>query len=277
MIGQLLVTSKDILMSETPRLDIEILLMHILQVNRAYLRTHSEQTLTKGQQEIFSQLLMRRQKGEPIAYIVGHQEFWSLDFLVNNFVLIPRPETELLVETVLDKIRKEDAKILELGTGSGAVALAVGNEKPMWHITATDFFKEALAVANENKKRLNIKNVHFILSHWFDEIPRQQFDAIISNPPYVAENDLHLEKGDVRFEPRSALVSGREGLDTIRIIAKQAVSYLNSSGYLMLEHGYDQAERVCKIFQEEKYHCIEMKQDLGGNPRLTLARTKSPF
>ncbi len=257
--------------SSTARLDVEVLLTHVLKVDRAYLRTYPEKKLTTAQQNVFTKLLKRRAHGEPIAYIVGHQEFWSLDFLVNEFVLIPRPETELLVETALDKIKKENAKVLELGTGSGAVSLALGSEKPQWHIIATDFSKEALMVAKENTKRLNIKNVNFVLSDWFNEIPQQQFDAIISNPPYVAENDPHLEKGDVRFEPRVALVSGQEGLEAIRLIVYQAKNYLKPGGCLMVEHGYDQARAVREILEHHHYAYIALQYDLAGHPRVTVA------
>lgn len=249
--------------------DVEVLLCHLLSVNRAYLRAHSDRVLNEKEQKMFNALMKRRQAGEPIAYIVGHQPFWSLDFLVHDAVLIPRPETELLVESAL-ALSFDDADVLELGTGSGAIIISLAHEKPTWHFTATDLSDCALQVAEQNAKRLLKTNIHFIQSDWFASVPVKKFDIIISNPPYIAEDDSHLSQGDLRYEPRQALASGKDGLDAIRKIVSQAPAYLKPGGCLMLEHGYDQAEAVQAIFAEHGFSNIQGKKDLSKHVRVSI-------
>ena len=259
--------------SETSHLDVEVLLSHILQKPREYLRAHSEAELTQLQSKAFEKLLAKRKTGAPIAYLVGHQEFWSLDFLVNESVLIPRPETELLVETVLARFPADkNIQLLDLGTGSGAIAIAIAHEKSAWEILATDQSADSLNLAKENASRLNVNNVQFILSDWFSKVPEKKFDAIISNPPYVAEGDVHLLKGDVRFEPQDALVSGQDGLSDIRLIVSQARNYLTQYGMLAIEHGFDQASDVRDVFKASHYHEIKSVKDLSGVERVCIGR-----
>lgn len=261
--------------SPSPRLDVELLLSHVLQKPRAYLIAHSEEEPSGIQLENFEQLLTKRKMGVPIAYLTGHQEFWSLDFLVNESVLIPRPETEILVETILEKFSaKQNIQLLDLGTGSGAIALAIAHERPTWQIIATDQSVEALNLARENAHRLNVHNIQFVLSDWFNNVSTKNFDAIISNPPYVAEGDAHLKEGDVRFEPQAALVSGEDGLSAIRFIASCAHDYLRPRGLLAIEHGFDQASDVRKIFEENNFREIESIKDLSGIERVVLGETR---
>ncbi len=259
--------------SETPRLDVEVLLSYVLQKPREYLIAHSEEELSKEHSAHFKKLLAKRKTGAPIAYLVGHQEFWSLDFLVNESVLIPRPETELLVETVLARFPADkNIQLLDLGTGSGAIAIAIAHEKSAWEILATDQSADSLNLAKENASRLNVNNVQFILSDWFSKVPEKKFDAIISNPPYVAEGDVHLLKGDVRFEPQDALVSGQDGLSDIRLIVSQARNYLTQYGMLAIEHGFDQASDVRDVFKASHYHEIKSVKDLSGVERVCIGR-----
>lgn len=257
--------------SPTARLDVEVLLSYVLQKPREYLIAHSEEELSDVQLTDFNKLLTKRKTGIPIAYLIGHQEFWSLDFLVNEHVLIPRPETEILVETVLERFPADkNIQLLDLGTGSGAIAIAIASARPTWQVIATDQSIDALNLAEKNANRLNISNVEFILSDWFDLILEKKFDAIISNPPYIAEGDAHLQEGDVRFEPHEALVSGEDGLSAIRLIASQARDYLKPQGVLVIEHGYDQAINVRKIFKDNDYYDIESVKDLSGIERVVI-------
>lgn len=258
--------------SPTARLDVEVLLCQVLKVNRAYLYAHSERELDIIQKETFEKLLRRRKMGEPIAYLTGHQEFWSLDLWVNQEVLIPRPETEILVESVLAHSTQHKIDLLELGTGSGAIAIAIAYERPHWTILATDKSVQALALAKENAARLGVHNIQFFLSDWFESVPEIKFDMIVSNPPYLADNDSHLNEGDVRFEPRSALVSGKEGLDDIKLIASEAKHHLKSKGYLFLEHGYDQAEEIRDFLSNLYYYSATTQKDLSNHDRVTFAQ-----
>lgn len=251
-------------------LDAEVLLAHVLQKNRSYLRAHDRDELDSFQQEQFDALIERRKNGEPVAYLTGHCEFWSLDFLVTNDVLIPRPETELLVETVLEIFPKtKKITIADLGTGSGVIALALASECPCWEIIATDFSQSALNIAKKNAQRLSIDNVTFIQSDWCLQLPQKKYDIIISNPPYIAENDPHLLA--LQYEPKSALVAENEGLAAFERIMQQAKHYLNDGGLLLFEHGYQQAEAIHKLFKQFLYKDINTKQDLAGLPRVTYA------
>jgi release factor glutamine methyltransferase len=256
--------------TESPLLDAEILLCHVLEKNRSYLRTWPERELTRQQNIAFTDLLRQREQGRPIAYLTGTKEFWSREFMVNPDVLIPRPETELLVDLSLNLIDYDKpCRILDLGTGSGIVAITLAAERPLANIIATDSSPTALAVAQENAKRLQVNNVIFIESNWFDNIPQQPFDLIVSNPPYIAETDPHLNQGDLRFEPRFALVSDDLGLKDIKAIVSFAHQWLSPNAYLMLEHGYNQSAAVQALLHDFSYQNIDSFSDLSGHPRVT--------
>lgn len=254
------------------RMEAHLLLQHALYVNRAWLISHAEDLATPEQQQIFEALLQRRLNGEPIAHILGSREFFGLNLKVTADTLIPRPDTETLVEAALEKTNHftEALKILDLGTGTGAIALALAKHCPQAHVTAVDFSENALTVARENAENLSTPNVSFVHSHWFSALNNQQFDLIVSNPPYIAEHDPHLTQGDVRFEPKSALTSGADGLDDILHIIAHAPQHLRPSGWLMLEHGYDQAEAVAKLMAEAGFTEIAHAQDLAGIQRVTF-------
>lgn len=256
--------------SDTPLLDAEILLSKELEVPRSFLHTWPEQVIEKSQSDRFAEVIKRRQAGEPLAYIVGKQEFWSLEFQVNHHVLIPRPETELIVELVLKSIPKEKALIADLGTGSGAIACSIAVEKKDWLIHATDLFPEALKVAEENARRLKLNHIHFLKGNWCEALLPAKYDAIVSNPPYISAEDTHLEK--LKFEPRSALVSSN-GVTDLELIIKQAKHFLMHQGYLFLEHSFDQSKSVATLLQKEGYTSIKVNQDHANLDRVTSARS----
>ena len=258
--------------SPTARLDAELLLAAALGKSRSYLHTWPEKIVSSEAALTFAEYLMRRRAGEPVAYILGQQGFWNLDLEVAPHTLIPRPDTELLVETALDLLPATPAKVLDLGTGSGAIALALASERAAWQVTAVDRVLEAVALAERNRQRLQLENVNVFTSHWFSALADQRFDLIISNPPYIAAGDVHLAEGDVRFEPESALVAGADGLDDIREIIAASVQHLNAGGWLMLEHGYDQASAVRELLLAAGYAQVESRKDLGGHERITLGR-----
>jgi len=252
-------------------LEADLLLQHLLKVNRAWVMTHEQDILNEDQQISFQTLLRRRLDGEPIAYILGYREFYGLPLKVTPATLIPRPDTETLVEAAFQKISVNVAwDILDLGTGTGAVALAIAKHRPTCNLIGLDASVEALAVAIENAQRLDLKNVRFIKSNWFSDLAAERFNLIVSNPPYIAEGDCHLTQGDLRFEPRSALVSGVDGLDDIRRIIQDAPNYLKPNGWLMLEHGYDQAQSVASLLKEHGFSQIDHTQDLAGTLRVTF-------
>ena len=258
--------------SPSARLDAELLLAAALGKSRSYLHTWPEKIGSSESALTFAEYLLRRRAGEPVAYILGQQGFWKLDLEVAPHTLIPRPDTELLVETALDLLPASPARVLDLGTGSGAIALALASERPAWHITAVDRVLEAVALAERNRQRLQLDNVHVLTSHWFSALDGQRFDLIISNPPYIAAGDVHLGQGDVRFEPESALVAGVDGLDDIREIIQAAPQHLNAGGQLMLEHGYDQAAAVRQLLLDAGFEQVESRKDLGTHERITLGR-----
>lgn len=263
---------------DSPRLDAEVLLACSVNQPRTWLYTWPEHVPTPNEQHLFLELLRRRREGEPVAYLTGRKEFWNLELKVTPDVLIPRPETELLVETILDKAGNiETATIADLGTGSGAIVLALASEKPAWHLVATDASSKALAVAKENAASLGIENVEFlpgVEGDWIAPLEGKRFTVIVSNPPYIEEADTHLSEGDVRFEPVSALVSGRDGLDAIRDIAGNSPDFIKPGGWLMLEHGYSQGEAVRKILCASGYDEIGTLKDLAGLDRVTVGRIK---
>ena len=258
--------------SETPRLDAELLLAHVLGRPRSYLYTWPEAQPNTAEMTLFQSLLARRVRGEPIAYLTGRREFWSLDLEVSPATLIPRPETELLVELALEKLPLEPCYIADLGTGSGAIALALARERPNWRILACDASAEALGIARSNAERLDIDSIEFQHSDWLTSIPPLQFNMIVSNPPYVAAASPYLQQGDVRFEPSSALIAGQDGLDAIRQIIKQSGEYLASGAYLLFEHGNEQGAATRKLLQQARYHEIETKHDLAGHERVSGGR-----
>ncbi|MBB5212787.1 peptide chain release factor N(5)-glutamine methyltransferase [Microbulbifer hydrolyticus] len=262
--------------SDSPRLDLEVLLCHLLGKSRAWLYTWPEHQLDAGLQAQFEQLLERRIAGEPVAHLTGSREFWSLPLKVNRSTLIPRPDTEVLVEVVLALCPQEKLALLDLGTGTGAIALALASEKPGWSITAVDKMPAAVALAQENRDRLGFDHVSVLQSDWFSALDTQRFDVIVSNPPYIDTQDPHLREGDVRFEPRSALVAEEQGLADIRRIAADARTFLAANGLLLVEHGWEQGKAVRGIFTEAGYDEVETRLDYAGRERVTLGRYRRP-
>jgi release factor glutamine methyltransferase len=276
------------------RIEVQCLLQAVLQVNRAHLLAHPEQSLDTEQQAQYAALLKRRLSREPIAYLIGEREFYGLTFKVSLATLIPRPETELLVEIALRHIpspptsfaplaalsplageggrqagRGKTFRVLDLGTGSGAIALSIAHARPDAEVVATDVSMAALEVAQYNAQRLNLGNVKLLHSNWFGAIHGERFDIIVSNPPYIAAGDAHLSQGDIRFEPRAALASGADGLDDIRSICAEAKTHLNTNGWLLLEHGYDQAAQVRALLQHTGFDSVFSARDLAGIERVS--------
>ncbi|MFJ1338801.1 peptide chain release factor N(5)-glutamine methyltransferase [Pseudomonas caricapapayae] len=258
--------------SPTARLDVELLLAAAIGKSRSYLHTWPERIVSSEAALTFAEYLQRRRSGEPVAYILGQQGFWKLDLEVAPHTLIPRPDTELLVETALELLPLTPVRVLDLGTGTGAIALALASERGQWQVVAVDRVLEAVALAERNRQRLQLNNVQVRSSHWFDSVAGERFDLIVSNPPYIAAEDPHLVAGDVRFEPSSALVAGADGLDDLRIIISQAPAHLLPGGWLLLEHGYDQAAAVRELLAQHDFEQIESRIDLGGHERISLGR-----
>ncbi len=255
-------------------LSAEILLAHVLGVTRTSLRTWPERPVDGDILRMFDDGIARRARGEPIAYITGRREFWSLDLRVTTTTLIPRAETERIVELALDQFPVDaQRRIADLGTGSGAIALAIARERPGCHVVATDVSRDAVAVAVANAERLGINNVQFRVGDWYAAIAGEMFDVIVSNPPYVAHGDAHLARGDLRFEPALALASGDGGLRDIRQIVAHAGRHLNVGGALMIEHGYDQRSAVADCFRAAGFVNVQTHDDYAGTPRV-VAGTK---
>jgi len=258
--------------SPTERLDAELLLAAAIGKSRSYLHTWPERIVSSEDAEAYAGYLQRRRAGEPVAYILGQQGFWKIDLEVAPHTLIPRPDTELLVETALELQPASPAKVLDLGTGTGAIALALASDCPAWQVTAVDRVDEAVALAERNRQRLGLGNVKVLASHWFSSLAGERFDLIVSNPPYIAAQDPHLVEGDVRFEPSSALVAGADGLDDLRLIVSEAPQYLLAGGWLLLEHGYDQADAVRTLLVAQGFIDVASRKDLGGHERISLGR-----
>lgn len=283
-IGVCLVQSASVLndTSDSARLDVEVLLAHVMGKTRTYFYTWPEKYISVSDYTQFQTLLKRRQDGEPIAYIIGEKEFWSHSFVVNPSTLIPRGDTELLVELVLpilDKSLKSDGyrlnrtepKVLDLGTGTGALAISIAKEyTDQVSVQGVDVSANAVALAEQNKTRLCADNCRFYVSNWFDAV-HDLFDVIVSNPPYIDEHDPHLMQGDVRFEPLSALTAHHEGLSDIEAIVEAAPRFISSAGgTLLIEHGWKQGESVRHIFTRYGFVDVETVQDLNGNDRVTF-------
>lgn len=254
------------------RIEARALACHAWRVDASWLIAHDTDLLTDEMLAMFQTLLSRRLEGIPIAYLVGSREFYGRPFLVSPDVLIPRPDTELLVELALDRIPPDrPVNVLDLGTGSGCIAVTLALESPLWSVTAVDISSSALQLAKENAQRLGA-HTHFIQSDMYAELGGQRFDLIVSNPPYIAQEDPHLRQGDVRFEPRAALTSGMDGLDAIRAIAAAAPRYLKPEGLLLMEHGFEQGSACRQIFKCNGFHEVSSHRDLAGLERITEGR-----
>lgn len=258
--------------SPSPRVDADCLLQHVLGKERAWLRAHDDTVLDEPQLAAFEQLLERRLVGEPIAYITGRRGFWSLEFEVTPDTLIPRPDTELIVEWALELLPRGAARsVADLGTGSGAIALALKSERPQNRVVGVDASESALAVARANGRRLAL-DVTFLRSDWFGALDGQRFDLVVANPPYIAPDDPHLGRGDLRFEPRHALEAEEQGLRDLRRIVEAAPQHLRENGWLLLEHGYDQGEAVRHLLARQGFADVATRRDFGGRERASGGR-----
>lgn len=254
---------------ESPAADSRALLCHVLAKPTAYLLTWPERALTEQQWQQLQHLVSQREQGVPVAYLTGQREFWSLSLAVNPSTLIPRPDTETLVATALSLTLPHQARVLDLGTGTGAIALALKSERPDWQVVAVDQSQDAVALAQRNATQLGLA-VEVLHSDWFSALPQQQsFDLIVSNPPYIDAKDPHLQQGDVRFEPHSALVSAQQGLADIAKISAEARGWLSDNGWLLVEHGWQQAAAVVELMQQNDYKHINRWRDYGNVERVT--------
>jgi release factor glutamine methyltransferase len=255
--------------SSSPRVDVEYLVLYELKKDRVWLRLNENTELSLDQKDSLNQLLNRRVQGEPIAYLTGERGFWSLDLQVNPATLIPRADTELLVEMALEKLPLQiPQKVLDLGTGSGAIALVIANERPKAQVTAVDFSEKALAVAKKNAEKYAL-NVRFLAGSWYSPVRSEKFDLIVSNPPYLAEDDRHVSQGDLRFEPLSALVAADNGLADLRCIIENAPQHLHADGWLIVEHGWQQGAAVRELMQKNGFTRVETRCDIEQRERTT--------
>ena len=256
------------LKSDSARVDVEHFLCFVLQKDPSYLRTWPEKELTSEQLSRFESMLVKRSQGVPVAHLTGRRGFWSFDLEVNEHTLIPRPDTETLVEWALELPLKSQSLAVDLGTGTGAIAIALAMENPAWRVDAVEFVEPAADLARRNATRLRASNLKVLTGSWFEPLT-EKYDLIVSNPPYIDPIDPHLMLGDVRFEPLSALTAEDEGLADLVYIIDKAPAYLNPDGWLLLEHGYDQAEQVANKLKQVGFEQVETRQDFGGNPRIT--------
>ena len=271
--GDLLAQAARVLPGPDARREAVLLLRRVLDVSEAWLVAHANDTVDTRRRAAFEALVARRANGEPVAYIVGVRGFHDLELEVTRDVLIPRPETELLVELALQRVPADaERAVADLGTGSGAIALAIAKARPRARVVATDASAEALQVARANAERLGLRNVGFAQGDWCEALGDSRFDAIVANPPYIAEGDLHLREGDLRFEPRTALASGKDGLDAIRVIVRDARAHLREGGWLLFEHGFDQGAVVCALLAAHDYSGIFTERDLEGRERVSGGR-----
>ena len=252
------------------RIDARVLLQHVLKCDRTFLYTFPEKRLQSGQISAFKEAVNRRLFGEPVAYITGEKEFWGLSLTVNPSTLIPRADTEVLIELALETITDKHISVLDLGTGTGAIALALGSEKPDWQILGVDRVKEAVALAEHNRQRLGIGNVTFVRSNWFSAVQPKRYELIVSNPPYVESDSEYLGQGDLRFEPQSALTSHNEGMADIAKIIDIAPNFLANHGWLMIEHGYKQGPSVQRSMRKRGFKNVDTRSDLQQHPRVTF-------
>jgi release factor glutamine methyltransferase len=257
---------------ESPKRDAEILLGFVTGRSRTFILAFGETPLTASELEQLEGLLARREQGEPVAYLVGEREFWSLPLSVSPATLIPRPDTECLVEQALLRLPSLAQNVLDLGTGTGAVALAMASERPDCQLTGVDLQPEAVKLAQHNAQKLAITNARFLQGSWFTPVAGQQFAVIVSNPPYIDSADPHLAEGDVRFEPASALVAENAGLADLQTLIQQAPQHLVAGGWLLLEHGWQQARAVQQLFRQAGYHQVATVKDYGGNDRVSLGQ-----
>lgn len=255
--------------SESPQLDLELMLCHLLERPSSYLYTWPEKQLDPEVTDSLLKMLERREKGEPVAHIIGHRGFWSFDLEVSHHTLIPRPDTEVLVEKALELCVVENARVADLGTGTGAIALALAKEHPAWQVVASDYVQAAVELAERNRQRLHLNNVKVVQGSWF-EPHSGLYDLIVSNPPYIDPEDQHLQQGDVRYEPISALVAENKGMADIELISDQARSFLSPGGWLLFEHGYDQGDKSRQLLQKLGYKQVDTCRDYGQNERVTF-------
>lgn len=259
--------------SETPRIDAEYLMQHVLQQSMAWLISYGDSPASADHTRAFYQLIEQRAKGVPVAYLMGYRDFWTLRLEVNEHVLIPRGDTEIIVEQALERIPPNAAQsIVDLGTGSGAIALSIAKERSTCSVVAIDKQHEALDVAKRNANANDIENVTFMQSDWFDALDDQQFHLIASNPPYIEPNDAHLQQGDLRFEPSTALIAQDQGLSDLKIIIEQARQHLHTEGWLLLEHGFQQAAAVEELLSSSGYQHCQLYADLNHLPRCTASQ-----
>lgn len=261
---------------ESPKRDAEILLAFVTGRSRTFIMAFGETQLALNEQAQLDTLLARREQGEPVAYLVGEREFWSLPLSVSSATLIPRPDTECLVEQALACLSASPQSVLDLGTGTGAIALAIASERPDCQLTGVDLQPEAVKLAQHNAQKLAIPNASFMQGSWFAPVVGQQFALIVSNPPYIDATDPHLVVGDVRFEPASALVADNAGLADLQTIIQHAPQYLLAGGWLLLEHGWQQAQNVQQLFHQAGYDEIATVKDYGGNDRVSLGQWNAP-
>lgn len=260
--------------SDAP-VDADVLLCHVLAKPRVFLFTWPDHRLTPAQQNRLSALIQRRAQGEPVAYLTGQRAFWTLDLLTENSTLIPRPDTETLVQAVLDRVPAGPLDVVDLGTGTGAIALALASERPAWRVTGLDRVPAAVALAQRNAVHTGMSQVRFQVSDWCGELADHSVDVLVSNPPYVASDDPHLGQGDVRFEPTSALTAEEQGMADFRSIVQQSLRVLRAGGWLFFEHGYEQADDVVLLLIDAGFEHIATVADLGQQPRVTFGRLPS--